>query len=120
MNASDINNDPYEPYLHRRLIQEGRSIASSSIAQADQPRVVQIARQLFDLLMTTPVDALAREIGPILQALAEANVPLRRSLAAWALDHATAEAGLKVRWLGYFVAELTVRDAVLPLLASEE
>lgn len=74
--------DVYEPYLHTRLLAAGRAMASSPSASASE--VVAVARQLFEVLVSTPVrplaEAISETIAPFMQTSAHAD------LAGWALQ----------------------------------
>jgi hypothetical protein len=108
--------DPYEAFLHRRLLAAGRVLAADPAVTEQQAG--EVTRQLFDLMMDTRVDPLAHEIGAILRDLM--RTPLRDVLVRRAQPHAHARAGLRLRWLGYLAADAGLRYTLCALLTAEE
>src|SRR5947209_7370754 len=106
--------DPYEPFLHRRLLAAGQALVSKPLADPPAVEALDLARQIFDLHLTTPV--LASHTAHILRGLLA--TPLRAALLNWAREAAQEPRGLSR--LGPFADDAVVQTALLGWLQIDQ
>jgi HEAT repeat protein len=106
--------DIYEPYLHLKLLEAGRLLASDSREMSherDESKgsAEEIARKLFDLMMETPVRPLISTVGEVLRGLLATK--LRDTIAQWAVEAASGRRN--IARLGELSSNEEIRQALM-------